>query len=184
MCKITSIEKEDKIKVEANILGIVFPVYYARLPLIVEQLVRKLEINEDTYVFAVVTYGGAPAEVLVKLRNILQNNGGTLNSGFFIRMPANHIFAYNPSSEKRLAKVFQREKAKVKKISDIIRNREDHECELSKLVIDTIIDRFFIKTTDKIIENFQYCPKQAIQWGNKTVKRRYRNPNVKINELI
>ncbi|WP_274600542.1 EFR1 family ferrodoxin [Clostridium beijerinckii] len=31
----------------------------------------------------------------------------------------------------------------------------------------------------------QYCPKEAIQWKTKTKKRRrYRNPNISINELI
>ncbi|MBU3183305.1 EFR1 family ferrodoxin [Clostridium estertheticum] len=222
-----------EIEVKSKILGIVFPVYYARLPLIVEKLVRKLKINKDTYVFAVVTYGGAPAEVLIKLRNLLQNGGRTLNSGFLLRMPANHIFAYNPSSTKKHNMVFEREKTKIKEISAIINERTDYSCERSKLLLDTIIDRVFIKTTNKIMANFhsrdekfwvnnkcnscrlcekicpvnniefnlnnpiwkhnceqctaciQYCPKEAIQWGNKTKKRRrYRNPNVNIIELL
>jgi uncharacterized protein (DUF952 family) len=72
LCKISSLIREEKIKVEGKTLGIVFPVIYARLPLIVERIIKRLEINRDTYVFAVATHGGAPAEVLIKLRNILQ----------------------------------------------------------------------------------------------------------------
>jgi hypothetical protein len=31
----------------------------------------------------------------------------------------------------------------------------------------------------------QYCPREAIQWGKKTVRRkRYRNSKVNVNELI
>jgi len=120
----------------------------------VEELVRKLELSKDTYVFAVATHGGGPAEVLVKLNNILQNGGRILNSGFLLHMPANNIFAYNPSFENRKNKIFEREKRKVKEISDIIRERKDYKCELSKLMIDIVIDRILIKVTDKIMENF------------------------------
>jgi len=154
LCGLTWLADEEEIKVKSRILGIVFPVYYARLPLIVEELVRKLELSKDTYVFAVATHGGGPAEVLVKLNNILQNGGRILNSGFLLHMPANNIFAYNPSFENRKNKIFEREKRKVKEISDIIRERKDYKCELSKLMIDIVIDRILIKVTDKIMENF------------------------------
>ena len=154
LCAIASLKDKEEINIKSKTVGIIFPVYYARLPLIVEKIVSKLKINKDTYVFAVVTYGGAPAEVLGKLNKVLQNGGSTLNSGFLLHMPGNNIFAYNPSSLKRQSKIFEREKSKVKKISDIIRERKDYKCEASKLVIDIIIDRVFIKTTDKIMENF------------------------------
>src|SRR5471030_2046866 len=82
LCAIASLKDKDEVKIKSKTVGIIFPVYYARLPLIVEKIVSKLKINEDTYVFAVVTYGGAPAEVLGKLDKALQKGGSTLNSGF------------------------------------------------------------------------------------------------------
>jgi ferredoxin len=154
LCGLTSLSDEEEIKVKSRILGIVFPVYYARLPLIVEELVRKLELSKDTYIFAVATYGGGPSEVLDKLNNILQNGGRILNSGFLLHMPANNVFAYNPSFGNRKNKIFEREKRKVKEISDIIRERKNYKCEISKLMIDILIDRLLIKVTDKIMENF------------------------------
>jgi hypothetical protein len=230
---IASIITEEKIKIEGKVLGIVFPVIYARLPLILERILEKLEINKDIYVFAIATHGGAPAEVLMKLKKILINKGIVLNSGFLIKMPANNIFSYGASSIEKQNKIFEREKKKVKKIAHIIRERKNHKCELSKLVIDTLIDRVFINATDKIVENLhlrdkdfwvndscnscklcericpvnniqinidkpiwkhnceqcaaciQYCPRQAIQWGEKTTKRkRYRNPNINVTELM
>ncbi|AGK96847.1 EFR1 family ferrodoxin [Clostridium pasteurianum] len=233
LCRISSLIDEKEIQVNSAILGIVFPVYYARLPVIVEKIIKKLKVNERTYIFAAATYGGAAAGVLIKLEHILQNCGGILNAGFLIHMPANNIFTYNPSSAKKDDKVFQREKIKIKKISDIIRQGKDYKCEVSKLIIDRIIDRIFIKITDRIMDSLhvkdkkfwvkdncsgckicericpvnniefnvnkplwrhnceqctaciQYCPSEAIQWGKKTEnRRRYRNPNVDINELI
>lgn len=233
LCKISSLVNEEQIEVNTSIFGIVFPVYYARLPLVVEKIVKKLRFGERTYVFAAATYGGAAAGVLVKLNNILQNRHGKLNSGFLIRMPANNIFAYNPSSAKKDHKVFQKENIKIKKISDVIKQRKDSKCEVSKLMIDRIIDKVLIKITDRIMDGvpvkdkkfwvtdscngcrlcekicpvnnikfhvnkpiwkhnceqctacIQYCPNEAIQWGNKTESRRkYRNPNIDTKELI
>ncbi len=233
LCNVSSIIMEEKIKVEGKIFGIVFPVFYARLPLILEKVLQKLEINKDTYVFAIATHGGAPAEVLTKLRKILKSKDIVLNSGFLMHMPGNNIFSYGASSVKKQNKIFQMEKKKVKKIVHIIRERKNYKCELSKIIIDIIIDRVFIKTTDKIVKYLnirdkyfwvnnncnrcricericpvnniqintdkpiwkhnceqcaaciQYCPREAIQWGEKTIKRkRYKNPNINLIELI
>lgn len=231
--KISSIVSEEKIRIEGKVLGMVFPVFYARLPLIVEQVLKKLEISKDTYIFAIATYGGAPAEVLIKLKKILQDKSAQLNSGFLIKMPRNNIFAYSSISTKKQNELFKIEKKKVENISSIIRARKNNKCEKSKLMIDIFFDRASIQITDKIVENLhfrdeyfwvdekcngckicekicpvnnikfngnkpiwqhnceqcaaciQYCPKQAIQWKDKTIKRkRYRNPNININELL
>jgi hypothetical protein len=40
---------EKVIEVKSRTLGIVFPVYYACLPLIIEKIVRKLEINCNSW---------------------------------------------------------------------------------------------------------------------------------------
>lgn len=233
LCKITSLIAKEKIRIKGKTLGIIFPVIYNRLPLVVEKIIKKLEISKDTYVFAVATHGGTPAEALIKLRNLLQIHGIMLNSGFLLHMPVNNIFAFGAMSIKKQNKIFQKEKEKVKEIAHIVRKNQNHKCEVSPLIFDTLIDRIFIKTTDKIVENLhfrdkdftvddncngcklcericpvnniqfstdkptwkhnceqcagciQYCPKEAIQWRNKTKKRRrYRNPNISINELI
>ncbi|QAA32233.1 EFR1 family ferrodoxin [Clostridium manihotivorum] len=164
LCNISSIRAEEKIRIEGKVFGIVFPVIYARLPLILERVLERLEISEDSYVFAVATHGGAPAEVLSKLKKVLQSKGITLNSGFLIHMPGNNIFAYGPDSTERQNKLFQREKKKVKKITDIIKERKNCKCELSKLVVDILIDRAFIKTTDKIVKNLHLRDKDF--WVN------------------
>lgn len=229
LCKMASMENEDRIEVKSRMLGIVFPVYYARMPLIVEKIVKKLKISSDTYVFSVATHGGAPAKVLFKLKSLLEENDVHLNSGFLVKMPANNILKYNTKDMHTYNDVFQEEKNKIEIISKIVKERKDYPCEVTNLIIDRVVDKVFIKQTDKIVEGFhesdrnfwvtdscngckicekicpvnniefsegkptwkhrceqctaciQYCPKEAIQWGNKTLKRRrYRNPNVKM----
>ena len=153
-CNMGSLISEEKIKVEAKTLGIVFPVYYARLPLAVKNVVKKLEISKDTYVFAVATHGGAPSNSLIKLKKLLNNNGGDINSGFLINMPGNNVLAYGANSIEKQNKAFKIETEKVKEISAIIKERNNQECEVSKLIIDRVIDSVFKGVTDKIMQGF------------------------------
>jgi len=231
LLKLTLLRGEENILITANIIGVVFPVYYAHLPLIVEEIVKKLKLNKNVYVFAVATNGGGPATVLKKLKTNLEKNGATLNAGFLLHMPGNHVFGYNPKAVTVESKVFRKEKEKVEKIFDVISQRKNYKCEVSKLVIDTILVKVLKKSVDKILNGLrvrdtkfwvdkscngcrlcekicpvgniefkekliwkhnceqctaciQYCPQQAIQWGKKTIKRRrYRNPNIDVNEL-
>lgn len=39
LCKITSLIEEEKIRIEGKRLGIIFPVIYNRLPLVVERII-------------------------------------------------------------------------------------------------------------------------------------------------
>jgi Ferredoxin len=145
---------EGTINIEGKVLGIVFPVYYARMPHIVECILEKLVIKADTYVFAIATHGGGPAGTLIKLKKMLQSKGITLNAGFLMHMPGNNIFSYGATSVDKQNKLFDREKRKLLKIAPIVTQRKDNGCEASKLVIDSVIDKVFIKITDKIVSNF------------------------------
>ncbi|MDD7793416.1 EFR1 family ferrodoxin [Clostridium sp. 'White wine YQ'] len=151
LINIGSLLNEKKIEVKARTIGIIFPVYYARMPLIVENVAKKLKISIDTYVFGIASHGGAPANVLIRLDDKLKENGLGLNSGFLIHMPANNVLAYNPKTPEKHNKTFEREKEKVEKISAIIRERKSQKCEVSKLVIDRGIDKLFSKATNKIM---------------------------------
>ncbi|MDP4146678.1 MAG: EFR1 family ferrodoxin [Bacillota bacterium] len=160
LCRIDSLMTEEKIRIKGNILGIVFPVIYSRMPSIVETIIKRLEISKDTYVFAVATHGGAPAEALIKLRRIMQGKGAALNSGFLIKMPTSNIFAFNVASVKKQTKLFEREKKKLSEISRIIKQRKNHKCEVSTLLIDTLMDRVFAKTMDRIVKQLPIRDKE------------------------
>lgn len=211
---------KETIVIDSEILGLVFPVYYARLPLVVERFIENLEINKRTYIFVVATSGGTPGYALKRAGKILANKNNKLNSAFTVTMPSNNIFSYNPSSPKRAEKILKKELEKVKKISSIVGAKQNCKPEYSKVIIDRVVDVLFKNATDKIMKqipnqdnNFwvtsdcdgcgfcekicpvnnieiiadrpswkhkcecctaciQRCPKEAIQWGEKTLKRR------------
>jgi len=50
--------------------------------------------------------------------------------------------------------IFQQEKKKIEMISKIIKERKNHPCELTNLVLDRLVDKIFIKQTNKVVEGF------------------------------
>ena len=90
LISIPSVIKDEHIKTEADVVGIVFPVYYATndcgIPRIISRFVRKLEIFNSKYVFAVCTSGKTPGTTIENLSKLIESEGGTLAAGFIIKM--------------------------------------------------------------------------------------------------
>jgi flavodoxin len=73
-----------KIMADTPSIGLVFPVYMWGMPNMVVDFVKKLNITEDQYLFAVTTCAGQPGETLVQLKKLLQNKGYDLKAGFAV----------------------------------------------------------------------------------------------------
>jgi ferredoxin len=97
LISIPSLKKKESIRTDANVIGIVFPVYYATnncgVPLIVERFVRKLENPASKYVFAVCTHGGVPGTTIESLSKIVKSCGSELAAGFNVKMSFSHSTA-------------------------------------------------------------------------------------------
>jgi len=85
-------------------VGIINPVYFAGLPLMVAEFAGCLDLSQTKYMFSVVTFGGSgAAPALKQLDSILkkQRDHG-LDAGFMVKMPGNYILLYeSPTGEKR-----------------------------------------------------------------------------------
>ena len=86
---VSQMEKE-AIKIDADVIGIIFPVYYASnlssgIPLIVEKFLNQLEINESQYIFAICTHSGIPGTTIEKVSKIIESRGGKLAAGFTMK---------------------------------------------------------------------------------------------------
>lgn len=101
-------------------IGIVFPVYFRGLPLIVSEFIDKLEIESDTrpYVYAVITSGGSLGNADKILVKHLKKKNIELNSVFSIKMPGNYVMMYDvptrdeqdltlQSAEKQIEKIIR-----------------------------------------------------------------------------
>lgn len=151
LCRITSAILEGELQVKSKILGIVFPVYFARMPRLVEKVVNHLEISNDTYVFAVATFGASAGLVLDQVKDTLQRRGQKLNSGFLVAMPGNNIFSHGAFPVAIQNRCFNSARKKIKRISTSVSGREDKKCERSKL----LFDRGFTKSSYKYTEGLK-----------------------------
>ncbi len=92
-----AIEKKT-VRSGASVIGIVFPVYYGNLPLMVRAFAEKLENAESKYIFAVANFGGGKGVSIKTLSRIIRSRGGRLAAGYGIQMPQN---SWHKSGENR-----------------------------------------------------------------------------------
>lgn len=100
---IASLKNETTIVPNADAVGIVFPVYYAYLPVIVKEFAQKLSGLNSKYVYAVCTHGGAAMGSLRLLKRILRKNGVRLSAAYGVHMPQNSFLKPKEDQEKILA---------------------------------------------------------------------------------
>lgn len=87
----------------ADRVGIINPVYFAGLPVMVAECAGRFDLSQVKYTFSVVTFGGSgAAPALHQLDTILKKRGHGLDAGFMVKMPGNYILMYeSPTGEKR-----------------------------------------------------------------------------------
>jgi ferredoxin/flavodoxin len=112
---IASLLDQKTISITADVIGIVFPVYFTRTPVIIEEFADKLKNTGGKYIFAVCNYGGGTGDSLKILDEKLNMHGGRLFAKYGIHMTQN---AFKKFWEKPL--VLNRNMAK--KVDAIVRN--------------------------------------------------------------
>jgi ferredoxin len=82
----------------ADRIGIICPVYFSGLPLIVASFAGRLDPGAAQYLFAVMTHGGGgESAALRQIDSILrQRKGRGLDAGFGVMMPGNYLLMYEP----------------------------------------------------------------------------------------
>ncbi len=91
---ISAFNNQDRVEPAADVVGFVFPVYYATndaggVPLIVSRFIKKLSNLQQKYLFAVCTHGGGAGTTIENLKTEVASRGGALAAGFTVKM-SNH----------------------------------------------------------------------------------------------
>ena len=132
LISIPSLLKEEAIKTEADVIGLVFPVFYATndcgIPLIVERFVRKLEDLGSKYIFAVCTCGYMPGTTIENLKKAIETRGGKLAAGFILRMSSKKL------DERKQQKMRVNRKKKLEAICKYVNARREGEFETRGLL--------------------------------------------------
>lgn len=155
--KLIKICKDNLLQVQQNSykkVGIVFPVYYYGLPVMVKEFVKNLKLDAEAYVYTVATCGGSVGVSIKQLKDILSKRGITLSSAFSIVMPDNYQVMYSPPAKEKQQKLFKIEQESIKNIADKINKAqvypfEEHNSFAAKLLGGVLSGTFKPKEKDK-----------------------------------
>jgi ferredoxin len=151
LISIASVMDKKSIKTNADIIGIVFPVYFVfngGIPLIIEEFVRKMEDIGSKYIFVVCTYGSFGGAAIDNINNIIISCGGKLSAGFLVRMPYNYTDwsgQIAAISLEKQEKMFNDWKKKLDMIYGYVYSRKEGRLEACNVLV-----RFFLRIMKKI----------------------------------
>ncbi len=131
-CEIISIpkiyKKDEKINITGEIVGFVFPVYFARPPAFMKDFLENVNFENVSYIFAIANGGGLFGRTLHIFNKLINEKGEKLDSGFIIGMPGNHP-KIGTIFKKSKEEYYVKKDEKIKKISNIIKSKSQNKIE-------------------------------------------------------
>jgi ferredoxin/flavodoxin len=156
---IGSIIKNETIHPDADVVGIVFPVYHGGIPVIIRTFAGKLGNLKNKYIFAVCTYGDSPGIANEYLGKIIRLRGGELAAGFAVNMPYNYIipslrlkkFAISvllrEIGQEKQRKLFSNWPIKLADIFEYVNSRKTGLCETKSGIFIHLVDFLGLRNT-------------------------------------
>lgn len=105
-------------------VGIIFPIYYDKMPVFVESFIKKIKIYNNQYLFGLATFGGLMGMALEDLRARYNSEGFKLNGEFGIRMPGNNIVEYGALPNIINNFILSRSEKKIDRVITIIKEKK------------------------------------------------------------
>ena len=116
-----------EIDLDADNIGLIFPVFYCGLPRIVSDFIKKLDPYKSKYLFVVCSYGGYAGSTLQETQEQLQKVGVVMNAGYQVNLPGNYIVNYEANRKDRQEKLFRSEKETVRQIAEDIKAQKNRK---------------------------------------------------------
>lgn len=135
-CEVSSVtdySEEKVISTEEYRVGIVFPLYYYGLPMIVSDFLSRVKTAPGTYFFAVVTAEYPTGRVTEQIRSLFEDSENELSALWYQAMPTNFLPTRTPPTPEKAEKIFKKARERVKTISKKIGTCESHFDRESKL---------------------------------------------------
>lgn len=85
-----SLMGKDMIESNVETIGFVFPIHFATIPMLVKDIIKKLDLNTAKYIFAIATRAGTPCSTsFTKIEKLLEKKGKSLDSYLILNMANN-----------------------------------------------------------------------------------------------
>lgn len=112
-----------EIDLDADNIGIIYPVYFAGLPRIISDFIKCIDLEKVKYLFTVCTYGAFAAGSLLMAEEQLKAAGIPMKAGYYVPMPGNYIVKYGAYKKEKQEMMFQNEKESVRNIIEDVKNQ-------------------------------------------------------------
>ena len=145
------------LKVEADGVGIIFPVHIWGLPIRVIQFINHLQVKPETYCFALAVNAGQPAATLLQLQKLMSTREWSLALGYSIAMPSNYIPWGGPGSIDTQQRLYREAQEKVKAIAGFVLRRERKKVDKGPLwqnFLFSWIYKMSFRSVHKLDKNF------------------------------
>lgn len=120
-CELTSMAKALKNKdfnIEEEVVGLIYPIHCGSLPMVVEEFIENINVNRNSYIFAIgVTGSGEAKDSFPHINGILKNN--EISNYLTVKYISNYTRAgRNPTKERALKAIESQEQV----IEDFIKS--------------------------------------------------------------
>jgi ferredoxin len=130
-------------EVEANRVGIIFPVHIWGLPSRVIRFVNHLKVKPGTYFFAIAVNAGQPAATLLQLKKLMSTRKLLLSSGYSIVLPSNYIPWGGPGPVETQQRLFKNAQEKIKVITQSVMKGDQNKVERGPLWQNILFSWFY-----------------------------------------
>lgn len=157
LVSISSLVGDSIIEDNSSTIGFVFPVYIWNIPNIVRRFVKRLNVNESTYYFSVITCANSQGSTLLNLDKLLKRKNGKLSSGFALKMPSNYIVLGGAEGKEKINQCFSNAEMRINDIQEVIGKNKENKLETSNFfmrMIGNIIYKFSISHINKMDKNY------------------------------
>lgn len=129
-CELISMSKalkENKFEVTEYVIGFIYPVHYAGIPIVVNEFISKLRINENAYIFAIGVTGGGGADTSFNQINNVLPNKLKISNFCTIKYISNYTRASRTPTEQRAKDAIKENESKLMNFIESLRKREIKE---------------------------------------------------------
>jgi ferredoxin len=144
-------------EVEADGVGILFPVHIWGLPIRVIRFINHLQVKPETYFFALAVNAGQAAATLLQLQKLMSTGERSLALGYSIVMPSNYTPWGGPGPIDTQQRLFREAQEKAKAIAGPVLRRERKEVDREPLwqnILFSWIYKMSFRSVHKMDKNF------------------------------
>lgn len=122
LVSIAGLHDGEEIIVETEGVGFVFPTHYFGLPPLIRDFITKINLDQTTYSFAVVTSGSSQhlSSALTQAAGLFKQKGIALNAGFHVDMISSYLPLSALPPEKKIQAKLAKADEKIQQITSAI----------------------------------------------------------------